>query len=175
MSLNTALVATESLGTGGANAVRREQIRVFSFSAGVYDIVTCGAKGGECPVEVLGLREDVIRVEGRNGEDADAGVGEGPREGGKDADEGEVERSRDAERAPAVAAGNRACRHQGRRADERLLAVRRAREDERRAEIDAAVVGDLADGERLWKDFEFHDVHSTSWARSKSRGIPQSF
>ena len=75
------------------------------------------------PVEVLGLREDVVRVEGRDGEDADAGVGESLREDGEDADEGEVERPRDAERTPAVAAGSRVCRHEGRRADERPPSV----------------------------------------------------
>ena len=68
----------------------------------------------------------------------------------EDADKREVELAFDAEGAPTVLAGERGDRDAVRRADERLLPVRRPREDERRVKVDALVGRDLADGEGLF-------------------------
>jgi len=91
------------------------------------DGVSGGTKDVDSAVEVGGLHEDVVGVEGGDGENADGGIGEGPGDGFEDAGERELEWAFDLEGAPIVVAGN-------------------VRRDEVAGGDDAEFVGSFSDG-----------------------------
>ena len=65
-------------------------------------LMTCGKQCSDGLLKFILLDQQIISVEGGDGEDADASLREGSGQGGEDADQREVERAIDAQRPPAT-------------------------------------------------------------------------
>ena len=128
---------------GHSKVLVRLQFDLLQLCDRIAGVFQCG----ERLIEAVLLDQDVIRVEGGDGKDADLVGCQLLGDPGQDTDQGEVERTLNTEGPPSVFPVGRITRYQLGRTDQRPFLIRSACEDKGLTQVDMAVIGDLAYGE----------------------------